>query len=270
MIDYVIEKLDNDAEAPIDKYTTVFNRVKYDSLNNDPVILQLIQENVFQETLEQLTERQMFYTQSIGLELRKNIDSGFPWHVGTQSFAFQRAEDFACTIWTPLIEINKKTQRGGMSYIPKNLLSGYFAYQYINLVAPYLKDKSKNEDVTFNTFNDFKNSLMNTFPLKEILDYYSVEDDFNITDALIFDKYVIHKSNKLEEGKHDKRMAFVMRFIDINSEYDKNRAEIQEMPRKMFNYRGASCFHIDVCKEDKDKIAESGFFANKEQRIIGK
>ena len=76
----------------------------------------------FQKTLTGLTDRDLFLTFELSFEVEKNVNEGLPWHVGVQSFGFQFAEDFGCTIWAPLQPINASGQRGGMAYVPEHVL----------------------------------------------------------------------------------------------------------------------------------------------------
>src|SRR5260363_36604 len=86
----------------------------------DQMLFSLFENRKFSETLTSLAGRDLFYTQGIGLELIKNQNKGFPWHIETQSFAYQHADDYAMTVWVPLENIDTQKQRGGMAYVPKN------------------------------------------------------------------------------------------------------------------------------------------------------
>ncbi|MDR3439473.1 hypothetical protein [Telmatospirillum sp.] len=96
-------------------------RLAFDMYEGDQQIDGLIKDLTFQKTLLALTTRNLLFTQSIGFELKKNTSAGFPWHIGSQSFGYHRAEDFGCTIWTPLAPIDTRKQRGGMAYVPKDI-----------------------------------------------------------------------------------------------------------------------------------------------------
>lgn len=217
-----------------------------------------------------LTENSLFFTQGVGFELEKNKSTGFPWHVGTQSFGFQQLEDFGCTIWAPLCKINPKNQRGGMSYVPTNVLAGTFIYQHINMFPEFKKAKLEaGEKYTFDDFSSLKNNILNSKEMSELLDFYAVEDAFEIDDALIFDKHVLHRSLKLEEGELNSRLAYALRFSSTEATYDQNRVQSLDYPRHMFNYNVSSNFNETVCSTDGEIIINSVYFeGTREQRTI--
>lgn len=79
-------------------------------------------------------------------------------------------------------------------------------------------------------------------------------------DAVLFDKYVIHRSIKLQDGPISNRLAFALRFADVNSRYDSIRAHNLEYPKHAFNYSGSSDFNIMVCQERNQLIADSHLY----------
>jgi len=256
-------------QRPETNYGSGFSKLNYDIGNNDEQIFDLIQNSHFKDTLYKLTNRELIFTQGLAFELEKNKSSGFPWHVGTQSFGFHQKDDFACTIWIPFCEINANEQRGGMAYVSKKHMSGEFVYQYINLIPDHLKKKKESEDINFEYFSRTKNNILNLPEISGVLTHYASEDHFSIKDAIIFDKYVIHRSVKLEEGSIDKRVAFALRFADVESKYDSFRANQLEYPKHAFNYEGSSDFNTIVCKEDGQPIIDSHLFKdNLQKRIV--
>lgn len=263
-VSYIYTRIEEDIAAPVDKYQSGFSRIKFDLFDGDPHIECLLNSEKFRKIMKDLTDRNLIYTQALGFELKKRESKGFPWHIGTQSFGYQRAEDYGCTIWTPLVPIKSNGQRGGMAYVPKNAVSGEFMYDYIDpAVFNATSDRIKNsDDISLEEFVHLRDGPLNDPAMKKILDYYAVEDDFEVGDALIFDKHVIHRSVVLEEGSIDSRKAFVMRFVGSESKYDKKRAHDLEIPRKHFNYAGPTSLHLDVCKNDGDLIAESPIFSD--------
>jgi hypothetical protein len=121
---YLKNKIKESIDEPTDQYQKGFSRLKYDVFSNDQMLFLLFEDKKFSKTLTSLARRDLFYTQGIGLELTKNQNKGFPWHIETQSFAYQHADDYAITIWVPLETIDIQKQRGGMAYVPKNKISG--------------------------------------------------------------------------------------------------------------------------------------------------
>src|SRR5260363_362754 len=66
-------------------------------------------KNKIKESIDEPTDQ---YQKGISLELIKNQNKGFPWHIETQSFAYQHADDYAMTVWVPLENIDTQKQRG--------------------------------------------------------------------------------------------------------------------------------------------------------------
>ena len=128
-IEHFKKLTEENIRRPTTNYGAGFSKLNYDIGNNDEQIFDLIQNIHFKDTLYKLTNRELLFTQGVAFELEKNKSSGFPWHVGTQSFGFQQKDDFACTLWIPFCEIDPKKQRGGMAYISKRHMSGEFIYQ---------------------------------------------------------------------------------------------------------------------------------------------
>jgi hypothetical protein len=261
-ISYILKKTNDDIAEPVDKYQAGFSRVAFDLFNGDPTINSLLESKKFREIMKSLTEKKLIYTQGLGFELKKNDSKGFPWHIGTQSFGYQQADDFGCTIWTPLAPIKKESQRGGMAYVPKDIVSGAFMYTDVDpAISDKMQEKIDNkEDLTIDDFVHLRDGPLNDPAMKRILDHFGEEDNFELGDALIFDKHVIHRSVMLGEGEIASRSAFVMRFVCSDSKYDKKRAQDLEIPRKHFNYSGPTSFHLDVCKSDGDLIKNSHLF----------
>lgn len=269
ILSYLEEIADTSSRPTNTNYGAGFSRIKYDLGNDDEKIFNLIATKKFSNTLCNLTGKNLLYTQGLSFGLEKNKSAGFPWHVGTQSFGFQRKDDYGCTLWFPFCEINPQNQRGGMALVPKKYISGDFVYQHIDLLPQYLKNKKPKSPVDFDIFYKVKNSLLNSLEMDGILTHFSEEDFFSPGDAILFDKYVIHRSVKLEEGPLSHRLAFALRFADVNYKYDSVRAHNLEHPKHAFNYAGSSGFNILVCREHDKLIIDSHLYKNDlDRRVI--
>ncbi|BDO04524.1 hypothetical protein [Klebsiella quasipneumoniae] len=171
-------------------------------------------------------------------------NKGFPWHIGTQSFGYHHHHDFGCTIWAPLATINPRGQRGGMAYVPKSAVNGEYLYSHIDpsVIASLTIASPAGEQPTTDAIVQWRDGPLNDPATKAILDHFGVEDEFEPGDALIFDKYVIHRSIMLGEGDIESRAAFVMRFFCKESTYLSERARALEIPRNFFKYAGPTKF----------------------------
>jgi hypothetical protein len=270
MVRYLKEKIDQTIQAPVDKYQRGFSRISFDLFNDDPVIMGLMKDSAFKQVLRLVTNRQLFYTQGIGLELEKNRSKGVPWHIGTQAFGYQRAEDFGCTVWLPLVPIETNGQGGGLAFVPRDIISGRFLYEFVDPAIPeYVRRQHEsNRQPTLQTYLQLRDGILNDDSMKTLLEEFAVQEDFAVGDAVLFDKYVIHRSVPLREGPLAFRTAFTMRFIDSDSTYDSKRAHGLEYPRKLFNFPGATTFHLDVCGTDGEVIANSKYFVQRDSRLI--
>ncbi|WP_290051584.1 hypothetical protein [Amycolatopsis solani] len=268
--DYLQRTMGNILERPTDKYQSGFNRLAFDMYDGDETLISLLRCEEFRAAMHRLTGCGMFFAQALSFELRKLKDKGFPWHIGTQSFGYQHADDYGCTIWAPLAPIDSSGQRGGMAYVPKNVISGSFMYADVDPASfRLLKEHvDADADITLEEFVQLRDGPLNDPAMKRLLDHFSVEDDFEIGDALIFDKNVIHRSVLLEDGPLDSRMAFVMRFFSGESTYDKTRAHDLEVPRRRFSYAGPTTFHLEVAEEDGELLSESPLFAGQDYRAL--
>ncbi|XXX74465.1 hypothetical protein WMF30_43140 [Sorangium sp. So ce134] len=248
-----------------------FKRVGYDIFEDDAVVEALLGHDVFVETLTTLADRSLFFAQGLGFELEKNKHHGFPWHIGTQSFGYQRASDYGCSMWVPLDPIDTAGQGGGMSYVPERIVSGQFMYDHVDpaidaTLAELAKDEQ--EPLTLQEFIELRHGILNSPAMTKLLDANRRSDDFDLGDVLFFNKRVIHSSEMLTEGPLETRCAFVMRFIGLDARYDKRRAMGLEFPRSYFGHKPQSNFHLDVCREDGEIICESPYFRNGERRRL--
>lgn len=267
---YISSTLGDYINTPTDKYQAGFSRLAFDMYDGDEVVINLLKDRLFREIINKLTGRNMFFAQALSFELEKEVNKGFPWHIGTQSFGYHQASDFGCTLWAPLVKIDPNGQRGGMAYVPKDIVNGEYLYSHIDpAVFRMLRDKiNTGETIFIEDFVQWRDGPLNDRAQLAILEHFGVEDAFEVGDALIFDKYVIHRSVQLGAGDINVRAAFVMRFFCSESTYDKTRANDLEIPRHYFKYSGPTKFHLDVAKNDGDVLIESPLFNGQEYRNL--
>ncbi len=256
---------------------SLFNRSKYDFETEKSDVYDLMARPYFRHCLTGLVEHDLFLTFEICFELEKNVSKGFPWHVGMQSFGFQFAEEPAYTLWAPLHPVDSKGQRGGMAYVPENIMSGDFAYRIDPAIVSTMEAKAR-AGVRTNVFDYFnlRNGILNSPTMLQILENHQVEDDFEPGDALLFNKYVVHRSIMLGDGPLPKRAAYVMRFIDAQSHYDLQRAKMLQYPEEKYDkgplaYKPITRQHIEIAEagaQDGDLLAECSYFDNRDRRTL--
>ena len=255
-----------------------FRRVKYDFDSERNDVFELLERTHFRQALTGLTERNLFLTFEMLFEIEKAVNSGLPWHVGVQSFGYQFAEEFGCTLWVPLHSVDAAGQRGGMAYVPQHVVSGEFVYEQIEpAVVSTLKAKEQaGVRTSVKDYFDIRNGILNSPAMMEILECHQIEDDFEPGDALLFNRHVVHRSIMLGEGKLSKRTAYVMRFVDAGSHYDLKRAQNLEYPMEQygkgpFPYKAITRQHIDIARAgavDGDLLSKCAYFENPERRLI--
>ena len=180
--DNVVETLLNRVEVELSgEGATSFNksraaelldiRATYDFERDKSEVYELLERPYFRRALTELSECDLFLTTELCFEIEKNVSKGLPWHVGVQSFGFQPAEEFACTIWAPLHPVDTKGQRGGMAYVPQNVISGDFVFRQIEpAVVSTLEAKERaGIRTSVSEYFDMRAGILNSPTMCEIL-----------------------------------------------------------------------------------------------------
>lgn len=271
-VEMLLARTEAEMGSAPDNFKSEFSRLKYDFENDKSKIYELIQSEYFQTTLTTLTGRNLFLTFELCFELQAGVSKGFPWHVGVQSFGYQRGAEFGCTLWAPLHPVKVEGQRGGMAYVPDFDVSGDFIYDTIEpAIISTLEHKERNGvETSMEDYLGLRSGILNSPTMNDILKAHSSEDDFEPGDVLLFNKYVIHRSIKLEEGELDKRAAFVMRFVEEGSHYDRQRAENLEYPTKKYGHKQFTRSHMEIDLPDGGMLSDSPYFDNPDKRKITK
>ena len=270
------------ARSPTNSFTgraAQLSRAQYDFGTAKTDVFELLERPYFQQALTGLTGRDLFLTFEMSFEIEKNFNEGLPWHVGVQSFGYQFAEDFGCTLWAPLHPIDACGQRGGMAYVPQHLLPGEFVYPADLAVVEALRARERSgRRTSVQDYGDLRAGILNSPVMDELLRAHQVEDDFDPGDVLLFNKTVVHRSVMLGEGELSHRAAYVLRFIDAASRYDLNRVQALEFPAEkytkgLFTYKPVTRQHIEIAEagaKDGDLLAECAYFSDRDRRLIQK
>ena len=255
-----------------------FSRVKYDFEGSKDDIFELLERPYVRRTLTALAERDLFLTFELCFELGKNVSRGFPWHVGVQSFGFQDADEFGCTLWAPLHPVATKGQRGGMAYVPENVISGDFIFRHIEpaIVSTIEAMERAGVKTDAEEYSLMRGTILNAPPIADILEHHQVEDDFEPGDVLIFNKNVVHRSIMLGEGALPRRAAYVMRFVEAGSHYDLQRARNLDFPVAKYGeaytryvpYNRQPIEIAEAGAEDGDLLAECAYFGDRDRRMV--
>ncbi len=263
--------------AAINMRAVAFSRAQYDFGTSKRDIFELIQRPYFRRALTGLTGRDLFLTFEVSFEIERNLNKGLPWHVGVQSFGFQFAEDFGCTLWSPMQAVDTSGQRGGMTYVPQHVVSGEFVYSADMAVAEMLGARERSGTATnAQDYFDLRLGFLNNPVMEELLEVHRIEEDFDPGDVLLFNKMVVHRSVMLGDGELARRAAYVLRFVDAASRYDLNRARALEFPveqygKGLFPYKPATRQHIEIAEagaEHGDLLAQCAYFSDRDRRML--
>ncbi len=270
VVNTLLDRVEVEMSRAPDNFKSEFSRLKYDFEAEKSDIYDLLARAYFRQALTTLVERDLFLTFELCFELEKNVSKGFPWHVGVQSFGYQRAEEFGCTIWAPLHRVDPTGQRGGMAYVPDSVISGKFIYEQIEpAIVSTLEGKERaGLKTSMEDYFALRSGILNSPTMLEILEQHQVEDDFEPGDILLFNKYVVHRSVMLGEGALPKRAAFVMRFVDANSRYDLQRAKNLEYPAEKYGYKAFTRSHIEIGGPDGASLSHCRYFKDRDRRLV--
>ena len=255
----------------------LFSRLRYDLEGERADIYELLERPYFRRALTDLAERDLFLTFEVFFEIEKERHRGFGWHVDLPSFSYQVAAEHACSLWVPLHPVDTKGQRGGMAYVPVNVVSGDFTYQIERAIVSTLEAKERaGVRTSIGDYLGMQAGILNSPAMAEIFENHQVEDDFEPGDVLLFNKLVAHRSIMLGEGPLPKRAAYTMRFVDAGSHYDLQGAQTLEFPVEKYGkgpipYKPHARGHIKIAEaggRDGDVLAECAFFDNRDRRMI--
>ncbi|WP_341755527.1 hypothetical protein [Candidatus Tisiphia endosymbiont of Ptychoptera albimana] len=248
------------------------SRMRYELTQQKDKMYQLISQSFFQETLLTITGQELFFAFDMAVEIEKNKSSGFPWHVGTQTFAIQKLENFGCTIWIPLNSIYVEKQAGGMAYVSQSIICGKVIYEKIEpaIVSTLEKKEEKGVKTSLEDYYALRHGFLNSSAILDILETHKIEEDYEVGDVVLFNKNVIHRSSRLKDGPLAKRAAFILRFMGVDSRFNKQQALNIDYPARKY---GATLFaqtHKQMNLEDGQLFIESSYFDNIDKRMIKK
>jgi hypothetical protein len=175
-----------------------------------PLLNSVLNHAEFRHLMTQLTDRKLIFTEAQSFELSKG-GVGLPWHYAYIGMGYTRPADLGYTLWTPLQAINAKQTGGGMAYVPEHIHSARYGFDLGSLLAPqYNKDPESMEE-------HLKLLEENHKALIPFLEKNRIEDDFEVGDSFIFNKYIWHRSAPFLSESKTRRLGLALRFVDWNS-----------------------------------------------------
>jgi phytanoyl-CoA dioxygenase PhyH len=176
------------------------------------VVSRVHESAAFRGLCAQIEEGQWLLTQGLGFEIKPG-QRGLLWHWGFRSFCFTNPEDQGYTLWIPLDEVDPARQNGGLPIVPEAIYSGR---EETKLLAQFCHGQADAELLQIAASNLVGFSALRN----SVMDRQKVEHAFSPGDALLFNRYVFHKSAPFLEGPQTRRRAFVMRLIPASAKFN--------------------------------------------------
>lgn len=170
--------------------------------------------------LSELVQRDIVFTQGIVFELRTGT-RGYRWHFDNLSFCFIRPEDLAFTLWVPLTPIRVKEQNGGILLVDRR---DFCARSRMQQWAYHERRRDADEDLgrrlAVGKQAQYEDRWYGAYDL-EMLEDLGQERDMDVGDALIFDRFTWHRSQRLAPGPIETRTTVAFRAVDADARFDK-------------------------------------------------
>lgn len=170
------------------------------------------ESNELRRLCGQIDDGRWLLTQGLGFEIASG-QKGLGWHWGFRSFCFTGVEDQGYTLWIPLDDVDPARQNGGLPVVPESI---YSAREETKLLARFCEGQDDTELLMaagqhFAGWTGLRNA---------VLDKHKVEPSYTPGDALLFSRFVFHKSAPFLEGPLARRRAFVMRLIPSSATFN--------------------------------------------------
>nr|BFD41420.1 hypothetical protein FFPRI1PSEUD_29190 [Pseudomonas sp. FFPRI_1] len=196
------------APPPPPAHSDGFTRLTH-RLGQVGILERLYQQPAFAQALTFLCGSRLIMCEAQSFELGVGR-TGFAWHYDSLNFRYIRPQDPAFSLWLPLQPIHPEGQGGGMAWVPLSLFSAQENFQFSRLLAQKL---ARGESV-----DEFCALLHQTYAtpgvLTDCFEEQRIEQAFEPGDALLFSKYLWHRSSPLLDGELQRRQAISLRLVD--------------------------------------------------------
>lgn len=204
------------AKASVGRDYDAYDRVKYDAGSTGALAREIVRGEEFKKAIHALIPGRLLYTQSVGFALGPG-KAGLDWHFDLVSYAFIHPQSPAYSVWLPLTPVDPDGQRGGMEYVGEDIYSGR---DKMVLSARHFHEGPR-VIAEVGGLGAYR-SLMPCSPAeKVVLDRHRIEHAFAPGDALVFSRYVWHRSCPMHEGPVPRRLALTVRFVAADALYDR-------------------------------------------------
>ena len=223
-----------------------FGRNAYNVGLDDSTVHGIFQRPEFHDLIARMGYAGVIFSNAVLFE-NNDKSTGLPWHLDITSFKYIQPENPAFSVWVALDPIS--SDGGGMSLLPKSLFSGHQFYQLQARAAKSVVDGKYETPQEIKMLFDDKycshedRELKKSFPYlrkalpglfsdslyfsgfaRYFLDQERVDFSLRPGDAMVFDKFVFHKTNPFPADKEARRRAFSLRFVDMESRYNEPAA----------------------------------------------
>lgn len=177
------------------------------------IIHELLELPALRAVLARACEEPLLVTKALGFAIEPG-KQGLRWHFGFRSFNFIKPTDMGYTLWIPLDVIDVQRQHGGVAMVSEQVCSGRGESQLLGQLS---HDAQGRPEVAakirahFDGFANFRNI---------VLELHAVELSFGVGDALLFNRFVMHRSCEFRPGPMAQRRAFVLRFVPASASYE--------------------------------------------------
>lgn len=191
-----------------------FSRLTH-QLGQIGILERLYRQPAFAQVLTRLTGSRLIMSEAQSFELGVGR-SGFAWHYDSLNFRYIRPQDPAFSLWMPLQPIRPELQGGGMAWVPLSRFSAQANFQFSRLLAEKLARGA--------AIDAFSTHLRQTYctpgVLTDAFEEQRIEEAFDPGDALLFSKYLWHRSSPLLPGDLPRRQAVTLRLLDWRARLD--------------------------------------------------
>jgi hypothetical protein len=181
------------------------------------VFEQLAEDEELRATLRQLSEERLIYTTGNRFTVTES-SGGSPWHFDRQSFCHIQPLDPGYSLWVPLDPIRVHAQHGGLVWVSDDNWSGRERLQQWAGHLRRVGTVSAREQAALLAALREQYGEQRSFPMLGAYDHAFLElfgqsDDFEVGDALLFTKFLWHRTAPLQPGPLRQRLACVLRYV---------------------------------------------------------
>lgn len=191
-----------------------FSRLTH-RLDQDGILRQLQGQPALAQMLTYLTDSRLILCEAQGFELGVGR-SGFAWHYDSLNFRYIRPQDPAFSLWLPLQPVRPEAQGGGMAWVPLSLFSAQGNFQFSRLLAQKLAEGEPVAELCAL----LRQTYATPGALTDCFEQQRIEAAFEPGDALLFSKYLWHRSSPLLAGEVQRRQAVTLRLVDAQARLD--------------------------------------------------